>query len=122
MGILRDLWNDPDPLKWFIFGCFGASLALGGTLYWQQKNLDERNEFIAKFEKKRKSGDLQAPRESLQAIADKADELAAFQKQVEDDPFGNIDNPNDDPANYASTYVIRCASKALIPDPKVATV
>ena len=49
MSIIRDLWNDPDPLKWVIFGGVGLSLALGGAYYWQTTKLTDLKDSIVKI-------------------------------------------------------------------------
>ncbi|MFN0206549.1 MAG: hypothetical protein ACKVS6_09595 [Planctomycetota bacterium] len=118
MGIIRDLWNDPDPIKWFIFGGIGLSLALGGALYWQNGKVAQLQENIISFQRTPKNAGDIAPTGSLQEINDKTDQLAGMFKQVEDDPFANLD---EDPSSGASSYVIRSGTGAKIPDPKVST-
>jgi hypothetical protein len=118
MGILRDLWNDPDPIKWVIFGGAALSVVLAGGLYWQHGKLDELRDDITKFQRVPKNAGDPAPKDSLQAIVDKVDQLAGLLKQIEGDDFAKLE---EDVASNASNYVIRCGMPAKIPDPKVST-
>lgn len=118
MGIIRDLWNDPDPLKWFIFGSLGLSVVLSGTYYWQTGKSADLATAIKRFKAKPVREGDPAPKESVQGIVDKADQLAAYLKQIEDDPFANLE---EDPGSFASNYVVKRSSPAMMPDPKVST-
>src|SRR4029453_2371772 len=40
MGLIRDLWNDTDPIKWVIFGGAAAALLAGGALAIQTSRLN----------------------------------------------------------------------------------
>lgn len=125
MGLLRDLWDDPDSvMKWTIFGSVGVSIVFAGTLYWQTSKLAELKDAIARLERKpAKAGDA-APAGSLQAIADKAAQVKGFYTQLDDDPLTKAGaSATDDPEQYVSTYVYRQAGPdgARLPNPRITT-
>lgn len=94
MGFLRDLWNDPDPIKWVIFGGAAASVLAGGALLIQTSTLNATKESLATVLAKPKGPAAPAPRGSLQEIADKAHEVGQYARQVKEDQLlSNIDNP-----------------------------
>jgi hypothetical protein len=122
MGLIRDLWHDPDPLKWVIFGGFAVSLGFGGALYWQSTKLAESKDSIARLERKPPKAGEKAPTGSLQALADKAEQVKSYLKQVDDDPLTQAGgSTGDDPEMYASTYVYKQATPSKLPNPKTAT-
>lgn len=124
MGILRDLWNDPDPLKWVVFGGAGVSLAFAGALFWQNGRLSTLKDDIARLDRVQAKSDMPAPVGSMQALADKAEQVKAYYKQIEEDPFAqNLNNPAEDPEEYVSTYVYKQAGPggANLPNPKIST-
>lgn len=116
MSLIRDLWNDPDPIKWVIFGGLGVSLIFSGALYWQNGKLTELKDAIALHEKQPRTANDPAPKDSLQQFLERADQLAGYMKQIQDDPFSNLE---EDPANYASQYVVKRSTPAGCKDPKV---
>lgn len=95
MGLLRDLWNDPDPIKWVIFGGAAAALLAGGALAFQVSRLNGLQAELDKALAKPRGATAQAPRGSLQEIADKAYEVKGYVDQVKEDKLiDNLDNPN----------------------------
>ncbi|MBI3819369.1 MAG: hypothetical protein HY286_11800 [Planctomycetes bacterium] len=116
MSIIRDLWNDPDPIKWVIFGGFGVSAVLGGLLYWQAGMRADLQSTISVAESVPRNANDPAKSDSLQEFLQRADQLQNYMKQVEDDPFAKAD---EDPGQNASQYVTRQCINARIKDPKV---
>lgn len=115
MSLLRDLWNDPDPVKWVIFGGLGVAVLLGGGLYWQTGKSRELQEIIDTHRHVPKNPTDPPKRDSLQQLLERADQLSGYMKQIQDDPFAS----DEDPANYASNYVIKKGTPAGVSDPKV---
>jgi hypothetical protein len=97
---------------------------LAGGLYWQTGKLNDLKESVRLAERKPPRPEDPGPANSLQAIADKADQVKQFYKQIEDDPFAlNLNDPSADPVEYVSTYVYKQTGPlaAALPNPKIAT-
>lgn len=97
MSLFRDLWEDPDPIKWLIFGLAGLSVAGGGVLYWQYSNLTSLREALQRETKFPIAGSTApASTGSLQLLVERATELGKLNQQIEGDKLvGNLDNPSE---------------------------
>ena len=97
MSLVRDLWNDPDPIKWVILGGAGVSVVLGGVLVFQISRLSDLRTNLEKVLKQPASASAKASPGSLQYLVEKADEVKKFHSQIDDD---SLINTLDDPTEY----------------------
>ncbi len=114
MSLVRDLWSDPDPIKWVIFGGAFAAAALGGVLYFQSGKLSTTEETLSRLRRVPPSATAPSPGGSLQLFADRAKELSDLINQVNPK---EAENALQDPSNtiYSAAAQVRMGAPTVTP-------